>query len=86
MRLEGSNPCRKIERYRENHRKRFLSGESLRALGRRSAGPKAPAFAQTAHGIGWGYSDGRGDVRFVPIAVIGFRKAVEALSELAAAR
>ena len=38
MRLEGSNPCRKIERYRENHRKRFLSGESLRALGRRSAG------------------------------------------------
>jgi integrase len=33
MRLEGSNPCRKIERYRENHRERFLSGEELARLG-----------------------------------------------------
>jgi hypothetical protein len=29
MRPEGSNPCRKIERYWENHRERFLSGEEL---------------------------------------------------------
>jgi len=33
MRPEGSNPCRKIERYRENHRERFLSGEELARLG-----------------------------------------------------
>jgi Arm DNA-binding domain/Phage integrase, N-terminal SAM-like domain len=33
MRAEGSNPCRKIERYRENHRERFLSGEELARLG-----------------------------------------------------
>jgi integrase len=33
MRPEGSNPCRKIERYRENHRERFLSGEELTRLG-----------------------------------------------------
>lgn len=33
MRPEGSNPCRKIERYQENHRERFLSGEELGRLG-----------------------------------------------------
>ncbi len=33
MRPEGSNPCRKIERYRENHRERFLSGQELARLG-----------------------------------------------------
>jgi integrase len=33
MRPEGSNPCRKIERYRENHRERFLSAEELGRLG-----------------------------------------------------
>jgi integrase len=33
MRPEGSNPCRKIDRYRENHRERFLSGEELARLG-----------------------------------------------------
>jgi integrase len=33
MRPEGTNPCRKIERYRENHRERFLSGEELARLG-----------------------------------------------------
>jgi integrase len=33
MRPEGSNPCRKIERFRENHRERFLSGEELARLG-----------------------------------------------------
>ena len=33
MRPDGSNPCRKIERYRENHRERFLSGEELSRLG-----------------------------------------------------
>jgi integrase len=33
MRPEGSNPCRKIERYRENRRERFLSGEELARLG-----------------------------------------------------
>jgi len=33
MRPEGSNPCRKIERYRENHRERFLSGDELARLG-----------------------------------------------------
>ena len=33
MRPEGSNPCRKIERYRENHRERFLSAEELSRLG-----------------------------------------------------
>jgi integrase len=33
MRPEASNPCRKIERYRENHRERFLSAEELGRLG-----------------------------------------------------
>ena len=33
MRPEGSNPCRKIDRYRENHRERFLSGAELARLG-----------------------------------------------------
>jgi integrase len=33
MRPEGSNPCRKIERYRENQRERFLSAEELARLG-----------------------------------------------------
>lgn len=33
MRPEGSNPCRKIDRYRENHRERFLSAEELGRLG-----------------------------------------------------
>jgi integrase len=33
MRPEGSNPCRRIQRYRENHRERFLSGEELARLG-----------------------------------------------------
>lgn len=33
MRPEGSNPCRRIERYPENHRERFLSGEELSRLG-----------------------------------------------------
>jgi hypothetical protein len=40
MRPEGTNPCRKIERYRENHRERFLSGEELARL---SAGPRTAA-------------------------------------------
>jgi integrase len=33
MRPEGSNPCRKIERYPERHRERFLSAEELGRLG-----------------------------------------------------
>jgi integrase len=33
MRPEGTNPCSKIERYRENHRERFLSAEELARLG-----------------------------------------------------
>ena len=33
MRPEGSNPCRKIERYPERHRERFLSAEELARLG-----------------------------------------------------
>jgi integrase len=33
MRPEGSNPCRKIDRYRETHRERFLSAEELGRLG-----------------------------------------------------
>ncbi len=33
MRPEGSNPCSRIERYPENHRERFLSGEELGRLG-----------------------------------------------------
>ncbi len=33
MRPEGTNPCSKIERYRENHRERFLSAEELGWLG-----------------------------------------------------
>ena len=33
MRPDGSNPCRKIERYRERHRERFLSAEELARLG-----------------------------------------------------
>src|SRR5208282_265382 len=33
MRPESSNPCSKIERYRENHRERFLSAEELERLG-----------------------------------------------------
>jgi integrase len=33
MRPEGSNPSRKIERYRENHRERFLSADELGRLG-----------------------------------------------------
>jgi integrase len=33
MRPEGSNPCRKIERYPERHRERFLTAEELGRLG-----------------------------------------------------
>jgi integrase len=33
MRAEGTNPCSKIERYRENYRERFLAAEELRRLG-----------------------------------------------------
>ena len=33
MRPEGSNPCRKIKRYPERHRERFLSAEELGRLG-----------------------------------------------------
>jgi len=33
MRAEGTNPCSKIERYRENRRERFLSAEELGRLG-----------------------------------------------------
>jgi hypothetical protein len=33
MRPEGSNPCRKINRYPERHRERFLSAEELGRLG-----------------------------------------------------
>jgi len=33
MRPDGSNPCSKIERYRENHRERFLSADELQRLG-----------------------------------------------------
>src|SRR6185437_936909 len=33
MRAEGSNPCRKIDRYPERHRERFLSAEELARLG-----------------------------------------------------
>ena len=33
MRPEGSNPCRKIERYPERHRERFLAVEELGRLG-----------------------------------------------------
>ena len=33
MRAEGTNPCSKIERYRENHRERFLSADELSRLG-----------------------------------------------------
>jgi integrase len=33
MRAEGTNPCAKIERYRENHRERFLSANELARLG-----------------------------------------------------
>src|SRR5271169_6506633 len=33
MRPEGSNPCSRIERYPENHRERFLTGEELGRLG-----------------------------------------------------
>jgi integrase len=33
MRPEGTNPCAKIERYRENRRERFLSAEELGRLG-----------------------------------------------------
>jgi len=33
MRATGTNPCSKIERFRENHRERFLSGDELARLG-----------------------------------------------------
>jgi integrase len=33
MRPEGTNPCSKIERYRENRRERFLSADELARLG-----------------------------------------------------
>jgi Arm DNA-binding domain/Phage integrase, N-terminal SAM-like domain len=48
MRPEGTNPCRKIERYRENHRERFLSGEELARLGatlRRAENGGRPSLA-----------------------------------------
>jgi hypothetical protein len=31
-RLDGSNPCRHVQRYREEKRERFLSSEELAAL------------------------------------------------------
>jgi integrase len=33
MRPEGTNPCRRIQRYPESHRERFLSSEELARLG-----------------------------------------------------
>jgi integrase len=33
MRVESTNPCSKIQRYRENHRERFLAAEELARLG-----------------------------------------------------
>jgi integrase len=33
LRPEGSNPCRRVQRYRENARERFLTGEELARLG-----------------------------------------------------
>jgi integrase len=33
MRPEGSNPCRKVDRYPERHRERFMSAEELGRLG-----------------------------------------------------
>jgi hypothetical protein len=33
MRADGTNPCSKIERYRENHRERFLAADELARLG-----------------------------------------------------
>jgi hypothetical protein len=33
MRTEGTNPCRKIERYEESERERFLSTAELSRLG-----------------------------------------------------
>jgi len=44
MRPEGSNPCRKIDRYRENHRERFLSARSWGAWAARYGRPRASAF------------------------------------------
>jgi len=46
MRPEGSNPCRKIERYRETHRERFLSADELARLG-------ATLRAAESEGLPW---------------------------------
>jgi hypothetical protein len=43
MRPEGSNPCRKIERYPERHRERFLSAEELGVLAQSCAAPRRTA-------------------------------------------
>jgi hypothetical protein len=32
LRPEGSNPCRRVRRYRENARERFLTGDNLARL------------------------------------------------------
>ena len=34
LRLDGSNPCRHIKRYKEKKRKRYLNGDELERLGR----------------------------------------------------
>ena len=46
LRPENSNPCSKIARYEQNHRKRFLSGDEIQRLG------EALAEAETT-GIPW---------------------------------
>lgn len=52
LRIDGSNPCRRIDRYPECARERFLSGEELRRLG------AALRLAET-EGLPWRRQPGR---------------------------
>jgi integrase len=52
MRGDGTNPCSRIERYRENHRERFLSADELGRLG-------ATLRHAESEGLSWKAGTGR---------------------------
>ena len=59
MRPDGSNPCRRIERYPENERERFLSGKELGRLG-------AMLRLAESNGLPWTVNEARPKSKHLP--------------------
>ena len=59
MRPDGSNPCRRIERYPENERERFLSAEELSRLG-------ATLRLAESDGLSWTINEGGPKSKHLP--------------------